>query len=148
MFLTDYDFIYEETLKLLNNEDCSDKPRLGRFLVDEMARDKNAVVSICEILMMHLLKCLYQKERTSRSWHNTILNTHRTLEEYTTESKNLYNHLVTNFDKCYKIARRKASNETRLDINTFPINNIFEINNLINLDWILNFLDEHPIQIW
>lgn len=148
MVLNDYDFVYEETMRLLRDENPTDRKRLGEFLLGEMVADKTSTTSFCEVLMLHLLKCLYQPEKISRSWYNSIKNSSKKLSSYVNNYKTLYNYLAEKFDDCYKYARRDAIKETHLSKDVFPENNIFEIEKLTNRDWVLDFLDEHPIAEW
>ena len=125
-----------------------DKGRLARYLLDEGKAERNSVLSFCEVLMLHLLKCIYQPGRTSRSWHTSIKNSYYSLYSYVEDSKVLYNYLKDNFNKIYRRARSDASDETRLTLNTFPAENIFNLDKILDEDWIYDFLEEHPIVEW
>jgi len=148
MVIKEIDYIYEEAERLSKGLNPIDKGRLARYLLDEGKAEKNSVLSFCRVLMLHLLKCIHQPERTSRSWHNSIKNSYDSLYAYIGESKQLYNYLKDNFDKVYRRARSDASDETRLPLTTFPTENIFIIDKILDEDWIYDFLEEHPIVEW
>jgi len=148
MIIQEIDYIYEEADRLSKGLDPIDKERLARYLLDEGKAEKNSVLSFCRVLMLHLLKCTYQPEKISRSWHQSIKNSYDSLHTYVAESKQLYNYLKENFDRVYRRARSDASEETRLPLNTFPTENIFDIDTILNEDWIYTFLEEHPIVEW
>ena len=148
MVIRDVDYIYEEANRLAKGLEPIDKGRLARYLLDEGKAERNSVLSFCEVLMLHLLKCMYQSERISRSWHYSIKNSYKSLYTYIEESKVLYNYLNDNFNKVYRRARSDASDETCLPLNFFPVENIFNLDTLLDEDWIYTFLEEHPIVKW
>ena len=146
--LNDTDYIYEEANRLKNNEELLDRQRLYQYLLDESKSDKRAAKSYLKVLMLHLLKCIYQPEKISRSWHQSIINSFNDFYDCTNDSKVIQNYIHDNFDDIYNLARINAYYETNLSLNTFPINNIFNFDDLINEDWISNFLTEYSIADW
>ena len=100
------------------------------------------------ILMLHLLKCEYQPEKTTKSWHNSIEDSSSDLQIDIEQSKVLYNYLNTNINRAYTKARSKASRETNLPLDTFPKDCPYTIENLLDEDWIYEFLENHPISDW
>lgn len=148
IILNDTDYIYEEANRISKGLDILDRKRLADYLFMESKSDKRKVVSHCQNLIKHLLKCLYQSEKTSRSWHLTIRNASNTLIDYVEDSKVLYNYLVEKFDDIYDEARLDAYYETRLSLDTFPKENIFKVDELLSKQWVRHFLEEHPIANW
>lgn len=148
MIIKEIDFIYEEGERLLRGEPSTDWKRLGRYLVNEGASDKREVISYATILMLHLLKCEYQPEKITKSWHNSIEDSSGDLQIDIEQSKVLYNYLKTNINKAYIRARSKASRETNLPLNTFPKECPYNVDNLLSDDWVYNFLEEHSIADW
>jgi hypothetical protein len=148
MEIKELDFIYEEGERLLRGEPSSDWKRLGKYLVNEGTSDKREVISYATILMLHLLKCEYQPEKTSKSWHNSIEDSSDNLQIDIEQSKVLYNCLKTGIDRAYTRARSKASRETNLPLSIFPKECPYIVDDLLNDDWIYNFMEEHPIVEW
>ena len=148
MEIKELDFIYEEGERLLRGEPSTDWKRLGRYLVNEGTSDKREVISYITVLMLHLLKCEYQPEKTSKSWHNSIEDSGDNLQIDIEKSKILYNCLKTRIDRAYTRARSKASRETNLPLSTFPKECPYIVDDLLNDNWIYNFLEEHPIAEW
>jgi hypothetical protein len=140
MIIKELDFIYEEGERLIRGEPSTDWARLGRYLVNEGISDKREVISYATVLMIHLLKCEYQPEKISKSWHNSIEDSSYNLQLDIEQSKVLYNYLKANLDRAYIKARSKASRETNLPLNTFPKECPYKIDDLLNDDWIYNFL--------
>lgn len=58
------------------------------------------------------------------------------------KSKSLYNYYVNNFNKNYKSAIYYAHNETRLNISVFPINCEWDKDDILNEEFISQFIDE------
>lgn len=148
MIIRDLDFIYEEGERLIRGEPSTDWARLGRYLVNEGISDRREVISYASNVILHLLKCEYQPEKTSKSWHNSIEESSLCLREDIKQSKVLYNYLLSNVINAYRPARHKASRETNLPLDTFPKECPYVVENLLNEDWIYEFLENHPIADW
>lgn len=148
IILDETDYIYEEAKRLEQGLELLDRNRLAKYLLDENKAEKRSVLSFTEVLLIHLLKCIYQPEKTTRSWHKSIKDCFKSLSVYVGESKLLYSYLNDNFDKVYRRARNEASLETCILIDTFPKDNIFKIDDILNEDWIYDFLEEHKIVEW
>ena len=148
IILDETDYIYEEAKRLEQGLELLDRNRLAKYLLDENKAEKRSVLIFTEVLLIHLLKCIYQPEKITRSWHKSIKNCFKSLSVYVGESKLLYNYLNDNFDKVYRRARNEASLETCIPIDTFPKDNIFKIDDILNEDWIYDFLEEHKIVEW
>ncbi len=105
--------------------------------IDSMGRnEKSALVSNLQIIQMHLLKYKYQPEKRSNSWRFTIFEHRDILLEAFEVSPSLKPYLKEVFAKCYSKARKKASLETGLPINTFPIESPFSIEETLNTDFL------------
>lgn len=113
-------------------------------LVLEMGvSEKRSLTSQLKRLYTHMLKYLYQPEKQTRSWINTIRNSHYELQEYYFESKNIWKS-VTEDDimRCYINAVSSAGNETGIDKRKFSkeLSEDFYLENIVNTDYIENFL--------
>lgn len=73
-----------------------------------------------EVLLVHLLKWIYQPDRRSRSWRNTIALQRRKLRERLEDSPALAAREGEFFAGAYSDARLEASSETDLDLDVFP----------------------------
>jgi hypothetical protein len=101
-------------------------------------RDRNALKSNLKILLMHLLKYQYQPEKLTNSWLYTITEHRQRIRDSLETSPSLKSFLREVFDRSYQDARRLASDETGLSINTFPQNCPFIFEDILNLDYLPN----------
>ncbi|MCX7997803.1 MAG: DUF29 domain-containing protein [Leptospiraceae bacterium] len=110
-----------ENAKLLREGklDQVDFEHIAEFLEDMGRRDFREVLSRLRVLIMHLLKWIFQKEKRTRSWHATIVEQRKELNKIFRDSKNLKNHGKRNFHEEYLDARDIASAETGLPLSTF-----------------------------
>jgi hypothetical protein len=72
------------------------------------------------VLITHLLKWMIQPERQSRSWVNTIANQRDEIALHLADNPSLKAVEQDNFALAYGLARRNASTETDLDLDLFP----------------------------
>ena len=82
--------------------------------------EKRELKSRLIVLLMHLLKWMYQPGKRSDSWINTITEQRIALEELLEDSPSLKAFLPEVFDQSYQKARIKAAQETGIKLNTFP----------------------------
>jgi len=148
IILNDTDYIYEEANRIKDNKEPLDRERLYQYLLDESKSDKRAAKSYLKVLMLHLLKCIYQPEKTSRSWHQSIINSFDDFLDCVEDSKIVLSYIRDNFNVIYNQARINAHYETNLSLDTFSENNIFNLDDLLDKNWISEFLKEHPIAKW
>jgi hypothetical protein len=72
------------------------------------------------VLGAHLLKWMFQPERQSRSWENTINDQRAALDDHLLSDPGLKSKLGAAFSTAYVRARFQASTEADLDLETFP----------------------------
>lgn len=127
----------EKTSKLIQEKkwDEIDWEYLGEYLEDMSKSEQRSIVSRLIVLLMHLLKWMFQKENRSNSWKSTIIEQRRELNLAFEDSKNLKKHAEKNFDKAYEKAREDAASETNLPIDTFPKEPPFNIDQIIDKDF-------------
>lgn len=93
-------------------------------LIDEVESlgrsEKNALKSNLRVLLMHLLKWQYQPSKQTSSWRGTIVEHRLRIEDTFEDSPSLRNYYTQIFDKTHEQARKRAAEETGLDISTFP----------------------------
>jgi len=82
--------------------------------------NKRAVVSQLSRLIAHLLKWKYQPSLRCNSWKNTIENSRMEIFEFFKDSPSLKNEVQLKFDSAYQRAIRTASNETGIEVQSFP----------------------------
>ena len=99
-----------------------DYPNLSEYLADMAKRDRREVFSRLVVLLTHLLKWDHQSDRRSGSWKGTIREQRRELRQLV-ECGTLRNHAATVLPDAYAEARRQAADETELDIEVFPVEN-------------------------
>ena len=83
--------------------------------------DKREVYNRLTVLFTHLLKVQFQPDKRTRSWRSTIREQRRQLRLLFQDSPSLEKtYALTIFDAAYEDARRDASEETCLSLETFP----------------------------
>ncbi|MCX7997804.1 MAG: DUF29 domain-containing protein [Leptospiraceae bacterium] len=111
-----------ENAKLLRERklELADIEHIAEFLEDMGRRDFKEVLSRLRLLIMHLLKWIFQKNKRTNSWAYTIAEQRNQLNDEFRYSKNLYKFAKENFHESYEKARKNASKETGLPLSTFP----------------------------
>jgi hypothetical protein len=123
LYEQDFNLWLEETVNLLKTRQLSliDYENLIEEIESMGKRDKHALESNLEQILMHLLKWQYQKNKRSNSWRYSI-NEHRNrLKKDFRDSPSLKRYFDDVLEDCYQTARNFASEETGLDIKFFPI---------------------------
>ncbi len=103
----------------------------GRFadldlvnLADEIGslsgRDRRELVSRLTVILVHLLKSMYQPQRATRSWKRSEVTQATKISVLVRDSPSLRSRIASSIPDAYKHARRVAAVETGLDIATFP----------------------------
>jgi Domain of unknown function DUF29 len=83
-------------------------------------RDRRAVESYLEVILLHLLKWAYQSERRGWSWEKSLLQARNRLAKLLRDNPSLANQVPGFLDVAYPHARRLAALETSLPLTTFP----------------------------
>src|ERR1051325_5246796 len=99
--------------------DDVDYPHLAEYLEDMANRDRKEVSNRLRLLMMHLLKWIYQAEKRTSSWRETVVNQQAELEEDLLGGV-LLRHAEESLAAIYQKAIKYASRETKLPLKTFP----------------------------
>jgi Domain of unknown function DUF29 len=87
------------------------------------------------VLIAHLLKWMFQPERQSRYWANTIANQRDEIMLHLGDNPSLKASEQDSFDAAYGLARRTASTETDLDLDQFPLTSPFTLDQAREVDW-------------
>lgn len=85
--------------------------------------DKRALRNHLIVLLLHLLKIEFQPDGkgNSKSWESSVWNASLDIKFLIEDSPSLKNELVKFFSEAYEISREKASIETQMNIQKFPI---------------------------
>ena len=93
------------------------------------------------VLLLHLLKWLFQPERRSRSWDTSIRVQRRAIEDHLGENPGLKSRRDELFGRAYFEARLTAAGETDLPVEMFPETNPFTLAEAMDE----NFWPEPPV---
>jgi len=89
--------------------------------VESMGKsEKRELESRLEVLLMHLLKWLYQPERRGASWQLTIKGQRDRITDHISDNPSLKDTLSETYDRAYRYAVTDAALETGLGKSTFP----------------------------
>jgi hypothetical protein len=118
--------------------------RLAELDVDHLIEElddargslRKELASRIEVLIIHLLKCEYQPERTSRSWLGTIHEHRSALALLVEESPSLAPLAMQAAEKSYSRAVRGASVQTGLDRKVFPASIPYSRDQLFDDDFV------------
>jgi len=108
-----------------------DYPHLQEYLTDMAIRDRREVLTRLVILMMHILKWVYQPEKRSGSWQNTIFEQQLELSGLV-ESGVLRNHAKATISDAYLKAVRGAKTQTGLPLSIFPAECAYSLEELLS----------------
>lgn len=140
LYEKDYHLWLQETAQLLQNGKLAelDLANLIEEILDMARRDKDALESNLIVLLMHLLKWKYQPENRSGSWRGSIREHRRRIQKAFRNSPSLRRYFAEIFDESYAEARKQAADETELSLNIFPENCPFEIEQILDAEYLPN----------
>jgi hypothetical protein len=128
----------EETVELLKNRqfDQLDLENLIEELEDLGSEKKNAVESLLEQVIRHLLMCQYlatEAEINGNHWRAEIVGFRSQLERRLTT--NLRNHLLKRLSTIYQAALRYVNQKTRFTVD-FPEECPYSLEQLLDENWL------------
>ena len=97
--------------------------------------DKRALGSQLRRLLMHLLKWQHQASRRSQSWRNSINSARDELRVIVQDSPSLKPVLEASLADEYRIARKRAVEETKLSGKSFPADCPYSFDQILNEDF-------------
>lgn len=97
---------------------------------------KKELKSCLIVLLAHLLKWQYQADKRSISWFTTIANQGDDLQDLLEENPSLRQYVPDLLNKAYRNARREAAVETGLTLVKFPDICLYEIEQILNAEFI------------
>lgn len=83
-------------------------------------RERSTLRSHITNWMLHMLKIKYQPNKRTKSWDKSIANARVEIEWSLKDSPSLKHGIKELFKDSYKAARIKAASETHIDIENFP----------------------------
>jgi hypothetical protein len=116
--------------------DQLDLTHLAEEIGDLSNRERDALESHLETLVMHLLKWRYDPGHRSMSWHATIGVARSKIGKRLRRSPSLRRTLPTLLDEVYRDARARAAGETGLPYEVFPAACPFTLDQVTAADWL------------
>ena len=107
--------------------------------IEDMGRsEKRALESNLVVLLLHLLKYKYQPSKRSNSWKASIREHRRRLRKAFLDSPSLKVYCEEVFAECYEDGRQQASDETGLSLETFPVESLFTISEVLDEEYLFD----------
>jgi len=110
-----------------------DYPHLREYLEDMARRDRREVESRLTVLILHVLKWVYQPEHRSRSWRATVIAQQHQLARDVGGGV-LRRHAEAVLAEIYAEAAVEAAAETGLPVGTFPATCPYTLEQLLTPD--------------
>jgi hypothetical protein len=104
--------------------------------------EKNELKNRLIILLTHLLKWQYQSSKRSIGWFTTIANQRDDLQDLLNEKPSLKQYVPDILPKSYRNARREVSAETGLVLSTFSEICPYDIQEILNPEFLCNTTDD------
>jgi hypothetical protein len=105
--------------------------------IEDMGRsEQRAIESNLVVVILHLLKYKYQREKRTNSWKASIREHRRRLKKAFSVSPSLKRYFEEVFGECYQDAREQAADETGLTLDTFPTESPFTPSEVLNPDYL------------
>ncbi|MEH2142979.1 DUF29 domain-containing protein [Nostoc sp.] len=105
--------------------------------IESMGRsEKQAIDSNLIVVLMYLLKYKFQSNKRSNSWKATIREYRRRLTRAFKDSPSLKPYFQEVFPECYQDARKQASDETGLSLDTFPLESPFSADECLDEEFL------------
>lgn len=98
--------------------------------------NKREFYSYLVVLLTHLLKWEYQPEERTGSWSGSIYNSRRGIKRVIADQPSLKNYWLEILLDAHGEARKTAQKETRLDINSFPLECQYSVKELSDENWL------------
>jgi hypothetical protein len=136
LYEADYYLWIQDTLEKLKHQDYSqvDWENLLDEIEDMGRSERRSLGSNLTIVLLHLLKWQYQRDRRSTSWETSIVEHRIRIEEALEDSPSLKSYLAEILDKQYQKAIRLAIAETKLPSKTFPSRCPYSIDQVLEAD--------------
>jgi Domain of unknown function DUF29 len=110
-----------------------DLDHLSEYLTDMALRDRREVKSRLVVVLTHVLKWEYQKEKRTRGWRTTILHQRNELVDLAGRGV-LRNHAAAVLAEAYERSVELAASETDLPRGTFPPESAYTLEQLLAVE--------------
>ena len=137
-YLADFNSWIEQTVKLLreNRWQEIDVANLIEEVEDLGKSERRGIASQLTRLLLHLLKWQYQPQRRSDSWLDSITDARTQIELVIEDSPSLRNYPAENREDSYQRARRQAAKQTNIEIEVFPNNCPYSLEEILAESWL------------
>ncbi|MYM67454.1 DUF29 family protein [Pseudoduganella sp. FT55W] len=109
-------------------------------LVEELdgmrTKELHALKNRLRVLIMHLLKCEFQKNHPQNKWHATLIEQRVRIHDLLADSPSLRRKLEEFARVNYPYARKVAALETHLPLNSFPAENSYSVEQILDDEFI------------
>jgi len=109
-------------------------------LVEELDSMKNKELRTLKnrlrVLIMHLLKCEFQKSHPQNKWHSTLIEQRERIKDVLQDSPSLRRKLDEFIRSTYSYARKMAAHETLMPLSSFPPENPYTVKQILDHDFI------------
>ncbi|MEI6427797.1 MAG: DUF29 domain-containing protein [Pseudanabaena sp. ELA607] len=138
LYEQDFCLWVERALVLLREGNLRDLDleNLLEEISDMSNSQKQALESNLKVILMHLLKYKYQPDKRTNSWRYTIVEHRQRIRKAFKNSPSLKRHFLEEFADVYLDARKLASVETNIAIDTFPITSPFTASQILDEDYL------------
>jgi hypothetical protein len=138
LYEQDFYLWIEQAVKLLSENRLSELDRENLIEeIESMGRsEKRSISNNLRVVLMHLLKYKYQPEKRSNSWRYTIIEHRKRLQEDFKVSPSLRKYFLEELADVYLDAKKLASVETGIGIDTFPITSPFTASQVLDEDYL------------
>lgn len=137
--------LYEQDFHAWTQEQAA-KLKAGRLaeldidhLTEELesmgATERREVINRLTVLLTHLLKWQFQPSHRGKSWELTIKIQRRDVEQVLRQNPSLRARLGEFFPDAYQTAVLKAAKETRIDVERFPVDPPFTVQQALNAEF-------------
>jgi hypothetical protein len=138
LYDADYNLWLSEQVGALQQGELDrlDSQNLIEELTDLGKRERRALESYLEVILLHLLKWQFQPQRRSRSWDVSIANARLSIQKLFRDSPSLNYYVATLIENAYPTARLLAHKETGLPISTFPAEPAYREAEILDLEFL------------
>ena len=140
----EYGYINKQIDNIKNKKDF-DTEYIINYLYESNKALLKSAESYLKNCLIHMLKCKYQPEKTTRSWHLTIENSADNLIDILDGETTLTNIVKQHFNDIYQVSRKRASLQTGLDVNNFPTECEWTLEQLLDIEFIYEFLHKYSL---
>lgn len=127
---------HQAALLRANRLDELDREHLIEELEAMSGKDRRELRSRLALILIHLLKCRFQSERKTTSWLATLGEQRDQVAHLLEQSPSLNASLDQYISDAYRSAVKRTALETGLPHSTFPLENPFARDEVLELDFI------------